>query len=163
MSWQRGCGRQGVACGVLICFLASVASAEPTIVQPSDVISAPGLYLTEPDATKLTELLRDADAAKAIVETQQAALAARDRQIAELLEQVKQLQTAARAQEIALAKAEERDRIRAEIDAKQEMMLKQLVEVLKEERRQRSIERVLSLVPIIGAALILLGFGGLGR
>lgn len=87
----------------------------------------PGLLFPEADATRLVEDLRDLDTQRKLVETLRAQIDAQNRRITELQSQVKGFETASVEQQIALARMDERDKLRKEqVDG--------LVLVLKETR-----------------------------
>lgn len=100
---------------------------------------AAGFLFDEVAVRRLIEDLRDLRAAQAVVETQKAALAARERELGELRDALAQMNQAYRQQEIALAKAEERERIRAEIDAKAAAMFQRLEKLI--ERQDAALAR----------------------
>lgn len=160
MSWRIVCA--SLLAAVAWILLAGAAWAgEPVILEPGQAAPERGIFLTDELQRRLNEVLRDGETAKAVVETLKAAVAAKDEEIAGLKRELAEREGEAHKREIALAKAEERDRLRAEMDAKLEARVKELMELLREERAARKWERILGAVPFVGAVLLLLGVGGL--
>ena len=124
------------------------------------------LTLDAENAIKLEELLRDGDAAKALVETLRAALAAKNQEIGELREGL----AAAKRQEAATLeeriRADEREKQAAESiallkDALAEYRsaLTEAREEIRALRKQAAWDRVLGAIPLVGAVLLLFGMG----
>ena len=160
MSWQRGWPARAVA-GLLVLALAAPVAAEPLILEPGQPAPVQGVFVDGEQLKTLIELLRDAETAKAIAETLKAAIASKDAEIAKLISALAEKDKAIRDQEIAMVRAEEREKLRGEMDAKDTARITQLMDLLKEERKQRNLERLLSLIPVFGvlAAVFLLGGG----
>ena len=160
MSWRHGWPARAVAAALLVAFAAPVA-AEPIILRPGQSAPSEGLFITAEELKTLIEFLRDADTTKAVSETLKAAIASKDAEIAKLVVALGEKDKAIRDQEIALIRAEEREKLRAEMDARSTVLVTQLMELLEKERKQRNMERLLSLIPVFGvlAAVFLLGGG----
>lgn len=90
-------------------------------------LPSPGLLFNEVESKRLVEEQRDLETQRALVETMKAQMDAQNRRILELQSQVKGFETASVEQQIALARMDERDKLRKEqVDG--------LVLVLKETR-----------------------------
>ena len=131
---------------LLVLALAAPVAAEPLILLPGQSVTSEGVFITAEDVKTLIELLRDADTAKAVSETLKAAIASKDAEIAKLVVALGEKDKAIRDQEIALIRAEEREKLRAEMDAKDTALVGRLMALLEAERKQRNMERLLSLI-----------------
>lgn len=136
------------------------------LLLPAPVRGQDVLTLDAENAIKLEELLRDGDAARALVETLKAALATRDQEIAELREGL----AAAKRQEAATLeeriRQDERSKLHAESIALLKDALAEYREALKEAReetkalrKQAAIDRVLGAIPLLGLVMVLFGVG----
>lgn len=160
MSWRRAWPARAVAAALVLALAAPVA-AEPIILLPGQSAPSEGLFITAEELKSLIELLRDADTAKAVSDTLKAAIASKDAELAKLTTALAEKDKALRDQELALVRAEERDKIRAEMDKRDTVHIERLMALLKAEREQRNKEKLLALIPILGAVLILFGAGSL--
>lgn len=108
-------------------------AADPVVVELETGQPAPtaGFLFNEAAILKTIEDGRDLKALRAQLETMSAALATKDQETAHLREALQKMTEAARDRELALVRAEERDRIRAEIDAKNTAMLDRMERALE--------------------------------
>lgn len=145
----------------ILAYLLLIAFIFPPHVHAQDVLT-----LDAEDAIKLEELLRDGDAAKALVETLRAALAAKDQEIGELREGL----AAAKRQEAATLEERIRQDERAKLHGEQVALLKEALaeyraaltearEEIRALRKQAAWDRVLGAIPLVGAVLLLFGMG----
>lgn len=107
---------------------------------------ADGIVFDEAALRRLVEDLRDLRTARASLQEKSETMARLDRQVAELTGALDAMQKAYRLQELALAKAEERDRIRAEMDAKSSAVMDRMESALTRadaalDRAARRIEK----------------------
>lgn len=110
----------------------------------------------------LAEAIRQLTTSADLIRAYQTELQANASEILQLREVVTLLTSANTKQEIALARADAREELRKELIDRFDAELRGLREDLAAERKQRARERWMSLVPLIGAALLLFsgGFGG---
>ena len=170
--WRGGRGRgraSALVAAFLVAFLAlgpALARGEVVELAPGQPAPSAGLLFDLEALTRLIEVLRDGEEAKAIAETLRAALAAKDQETTSLREAVERGKAEARAREEALIRADEREKLRAESVALLKDALAEYREALKEAReeiralrKQAAWDRVLGAIPLVGAVLLLFGMG----
>ena len=170
--WRGWLARRGASAGLaalLVAFLAlspALALGEVVDLAPGQAAPTAGLLFDLEALTRLIEVLRDGDEAKAVVETLRAALAAKDAESNALREALDRGKAEARAREEALIRSDEREKLRAESvallkDALAEYRaaLTEAREEIRALRKQAAWDRVLGAIPLVGAVLLLFGMG----
>ncbi len=125
-----------------------------------------GLLLGEPEAKRLVEDLRDLKTSRAVVETQKAQIAAKDKQLGELQIQVAALADAAQKREIALAVADDRDKRRQEgedrllraLDIQDKALERSIKTLERAEKRIETLESRQFWMQMLGPLGLLVGY-----
>jgi len=139
--------------GTILCcclfFVSPVAAQE---------LPGPGLLFNEAESKRLVEEQRDLETQRALVETMKAQLDAQNKRILELQNQVRGFETASVEQQIALARMDERDKLRKEQVDGLVLVLKETRDTLQQTRdvlkdvadQNKSLHKELTLSRIFG-------------